>query len=186
MRVGSIIGVCLFLTMVPSSVFAQELAAQTENSYQLPYPGVLPGQTLYPFKEIKESLQGFFIADPYQKAVFSLEQAEKYMQGAYLLFFAKEHSKENLTATLKKAAFYSQETFGLSQDASKQGKDGHIVIDRLLHLLEKQEELLDSMLANTPVVNKEEQTIVQEYKKSALSLRVSIYKYQVLQKKKSL
>jgi hypothetical protein len=54
--------------------------------YNLPYPGILPGNPIYSLKVIRDKIVELMITDPTQRSVFYLLQADKRLAASLLLF----------------------------------------------------------------------------------------------------
>ena len=59
-------------------------------NYQLPYPGILPGSTLYPLKAIRDKIEELLISDPLKKSNFYLLQADKRLAATISLIDLKK------------------------------------------------------------------------------------------------
>lgn len=88
-----------FLIVICPNAYAQEvISLPTQSitptpiptpisvSYELPYPGLLPGSTLYPLKAIRDKILELFISDYTKKSNFYLLQADKRMSASLTLF----------------------------------------------------------------------------------------------------
>ena len=58
----------------------------TTVSYELPYPGILPGSPLYSLKALRDKLMEIFISDPLKKSSFYLLQADKRLAAGLILY----------------------------------------------------------------------------------------------------
>ena len=136
---------CFLIISSLSPVYADEPSitpAPTPVAYQLPYPGLLPDNPLYFLKALRDSVEGFLISSPLQKADFDLLQADKRVNASYLLL-TQENGKEALAATtFSKAENYFEDAISKATEAKKQGMDIHDVVKRLTVANLKHKEVL--------------------------------------------
>lgn len=67
-----------------SSSMATDFAKDT--SYQLPYPGILPDNPLYPLKAFRDQVVNFLITDSIKKSEFYIFAADKHLNSGIYLF----------------------------------------------------------------------------------------------------
>ena len=107
---------CLLFS--PLSVVAQEgsgSAALERVSYDLPHPGILPDNAMYPVKMFRDRVVSMFISDPVKKAEFNLLQADKRLQaGVYLLNKEAAQAELALTAISKGENYLAQKCTNIS------------------------------------------------------------------------
>ncbi|HZJ18329.1 MAG TPA: DUF5667 domain-containing protein [Patescibacteria group bacterium] len=106
--------------------FAQEEKMATApakvESYELPYPGLLPDHPLYFLKMFRDRIIGFFISDPVKKAEFDILQADKRLNGSvYLLYKNTSKADELAISTISKGQNYFDDALGKIKLAKKQG-----------------------------------------------------------------
>lgn len=113
----------LILTLFPVPAFGQtatEAATPTPKvDYQLPYPGLLPGNPFYVLKTIRDRIISLLIADPLKKAEFNLLQADKRLSTAIAL--VKEKKEALAESTISKGENYFEEGVVQLSEARKQG-----------------------------------------------------------------
>jgi hypothetical protein len=106
--------------------FAQEnkmaTAPAAVETYDLPYPGLLPDHPLYFLKMLRDKIIGFFISDPIKKAEFDILQADKRLNGAIYLFYKKSSEKDELAiSTISKGQNYFNDALVKIKLAKQQG-----------------------------------------------------------------
>lgn len=116
----------------------------TPVDYTLPYPGILPGNVLYPLKTFRDRVVSFFITDSAKQAEFDLLQADKRLAAGQSLFAA--HADPALISqTISKGENYFEDAI-INTRAAK--KEGHLVndfLDKLQHAGIKHEQVLYQM-----------------------------------------
>lgn len=107
----------IFVLFVSSNVaYAQESTIvipsptpqpQKTIEYDLPYPGILPGNPLYNLKMIRDRAIEFLISDPRKKAEFYLLQSDKRLNTGVYLFRSQDDKKIDLAvSTISKGENY--------------------------------------------------------------------------------
>src|SRR5258705_6462458 len=125
----------LFFVVGLTPVFAQEVSpaitpTPTPIIYELPYPGLLPGNPLYFFKMIRDSVSGFFTSNPLKKAEFDLHQTDKTIAAAQYLFNQKKNTSL-VIATIARSENYFSDALQKASEATKQGMDAKDLMKRL-------------------------------------------------------
>lgn len=128
---------------------SSESASVNIDEYQLPYPGMLPDNPLYPLKTFRDKIVGFLISDPLKKAEFNVLQADKRLQaGVYLIDKSKKYKLA--IETISKGVNYLEEAFLKTSDAYKQGMDAAAMQDRLEKALAKHESVISALSKKAP------------------------------------
>lgn len=150
----------IFFVLAYQSVNAQEISplptqTPTPVPYELPYPGILPGNPLYGLKTIRDSVVGFFISKPLKKAEYDLLQADKNLQAT--TFLIQQNSDEKtVSATLILAENDFEQAVLKTQEAKKQGINTTVFIPRLVLANKKHQEVITEIIDSTKGdVNKE-------------------------------
>lgn len=133
-----ILGLLFFLFISAHPAFAQELTITTTPvltptvtpTYQLPYPGVLPGQPFYFLKTMRDKFWGVLISNSLKKAEFDLLQTDKNFAAAEILFKKKSDTSLILT-TLTDGRGYFEDALKKSAEANKQGMDASDLLKRM-------------------------------------------------------
>jgi hypothetical protein len=60
-------------------------------SYDLPYPGILPGSPVYSIKLLRDKIVELMTGDPLRRTAFYLLQADKRLSASLLLFDSGNH-----------------------------------------------------------------------------------------------
>lgn len=106
--------------------FAQEEKTATVpakvESYELPYPGLLPDHPLYFLKMLRDKVIGFFISDSIKKAEFDILQADKRLNASVYLLYKKSLQKDELAiSTISKGQNYFDDALVKIKLAKQQG-----------------------------------------------------------------
>jgi len=108
--------------------------------YFLAYPGILPGQFLYPFKMVRDRVWLFLTTDPLQKAQTLLLFADKRLGAGKVLI---ENGKEELgITTISKAEKYLEKALIQGRVAKEKGEDAKKFLESLVKASKKHEEVL--------------------------------------------
>jgi len=142
----------IFITIVilfgvfASFTFAQEDMSLTPTpvDYQLPYPGLLPGNPLYFLKVFRDRVISFLISDPLKKGEFDLLQADKRISGG-LYLFQQNPKNINIGPLVSKGENYFSESISQVDQATKQGEDTSMLLHKMLLSSEKHIEVIDEM-----------------------------------------
>lgn len=132
-----------------SVVSAQEVSPTVSptpaaTTYQLPYPGILPGHPFYFFKSLRDKIWGVMISNPLKKAEFDLLQADKSIASAELLFKQKAE-KSLIFSQLADAGTYFSEALDKSVAAKKQGMDHNDLTKRMAVANQRHQEVVLEM-----------------------------------------
>lgn len=132
----------LFILFFYPSISIASLTPSVD--YQLPYPGILPDNQIYPLKEIRDKIAGFFINNPLKKAEFDLLKADVRMSAAISLVEQKKNV--SLTATtMSNAQDYFSEAINKTGEAKAQGMDTRDFVKRLIIANQKYLEIVKSI-----------------------------------------
>lgn len=136
-------------------VFGQEStqSSQTDANfssaveYQLPYPGILPDNSLYFLKAFRDKVVGFLISDPLKKAEFNLLEADKRLNAGVYVF---EKGKPDLAeSTISKGENYFEEAITKVKSAKAQGMDVSDISRKLFTAADKHREVLSDLELKT-------------------------------------
>ena len=153
-----IIGLCLILLMSSNVVFAQDASTEsvvnnpnptpTDTDYDLPYPGLLPDNSFYFFKVLRDHIIEFLVSDPVKKPEFDLLQANKRLNAG--IFILNEHKGEDQLAltTISKGENYFDDAINKANEAKKQGRLTFEVIGRLTHAATEHQAILIELQKN--------------------------------------
>ena len=84
MRLRVFFLVLLFLTIIPSKVFA-------ESNYVLPYPSSMPGSFFYKIHLIQEKLEKYWYFGDFGQFKYNLKYSDRYLVEAKVLFEYKQY-----------------------------------------------------------------------------------------------
>lgn len=112
--------------------------------YQLPYPGILPGSSLYPLKSLRDKIAGFLIGKPLKKAEFNLIKADVRMSAAVSLLEQKK-SVSLIAKTIVEAEDYFNEAVNKTLEAKAQGMDIRDFVKRLSLANQKHKETMEKI-----------------------------------------
>lgn len=118
---------------------------QTSVQYELPYPGILPDNALYPLKAVRDRLVYFFISDPLKRAQFDLLQADKRLAASQTMQ-TKGGEDQLVSDTTSKAENYFSEAVGNVAQAKKEGRLVNDFLDRLTIAGVKHQQVLYKMM----------------------------------------
>lgn len=140
----------------------------SEVEYQLPYPGILPDNSLYFLKAFRDKVVGFLISDPLKKAEFKLLEADKRLNAGVYVF---EKGKPDLAeSTISKGENYFEEAIREAKSAKAQGMDVSDISRKLFTAADKHGEVISVLESKTDKSRKQ--------KFSSLKKRVSELKTQ--------
>ena len=147
--------------------FAQEEKMATApakvESYELPYPGLLPDHPLYFIKMLRDRIIGFFISDPIKKAEFDILQADKRLNGAVYLFYKKSSEKDELAiSTISKGQNYFSDALVKIKLAKQQGINISDINTKLKASLKGHRLTLKNLESKVSKKTKEELIVSQE------------------------
>ncbi|MBI4097723.1 MAG: hypothetical protein HY426_01670 [Candidatus Levybacteria bacterium] len=153
-----------FIVLITSPVYAKTGLAPTESipiptqslspsptpvmiDYQLPYPGILPGNPLYSLKMIRDRIMEFLISDPLKKSNFYLLQADKRLASSLMLF---EKGEEKLgQTTLSKGQKYLEKSLDKAIEAKESKKDIGDIFARIKNSATKQKQEIEKLGAKS-------------------------------------
>ncbi len=143
----------IFFIMAYQPVNAQEISplpsqTPTPVPYELPYPGILPGNPLYGLKTIRDSVLGFFISNPLKKAEYDLLLSDKDLQATVSLIQQKSDDK-TVSATLALAENNFEQAVLKTQEAKKQGINTTVFMSKLALANKKHQEVIQEMVHST-------------------------------------
>ena len=159
---------CLILfTLV---VFAQATdtlthVLETQEDYQLAYPGLLPDNPLYTIKVIRDRIIEFLIADPLKASEFYLLASDKRLSAGISLL-KKQSSKEQLAySTISKTENYFEKTIQKAKEAKTQGKDITNHARNLKRSLQKHTMIVFSFIEEGP------KNLIEQFKISSARMK---------------
>lgn len=140
-------------SILPFKTFAQTLTpTPTEealepsvDSYQLPYPGILPDSPLYVLKVIRDKIVGFLISDPLTKADFDVLQADKRLSASVYLQKFSPQKQDLIVSTVSKAENYFQEAIDQVNLAKTQGINVTEELGKLASSSKKHDEVIEDI-----------------------------------------
>ena len=118
--------ILFFVTFSPR-VYAKDIALPSISitpmpsvdlpKYDLPYPGILPGNLLYNLKALRDRIMEGLISDPTKKSGFYLLQADKRLSASLMLF----DRGENVLAetTLSKSQNYLEKALVKAEEVNR-------------------------------------------------------------------
>ncbi len=112
--------------------------------YDLPYPGILPGNPLYSLKALRDKFMEILTADPSKKTNFYLLQADKRLAASLLLFDSGKH--ELGEQTLSKSQNYLEESINEVGAARGMNENVDEVAEKLQVSSKKQIEEINKLL----------------------------------------
>jgi len=116
------------------------LPTPSSVDYFLTYPGVLPGNFLYPLKMVRDRIWLFLTTDPLQKAQTLLLFADKRLGAGKVLI---EKGKKDLgITTLSKAEKYLERALIQGKIAREKGKESESFFNTLEKASQKHQEVL--------------------------------------------
>jgi|SRR3989339_388914 len=137
----------LFLIVSPLRSYAHTFTDATDSAkidYFLPYPGILPGSTLYPLKALRDRMIEFFISDPGKKAEFYILQADKRLNAAVMLL---ERGKGDLSeTTVSKAEKYLERALNETERYKNRGRNVYWVLGNIDRSLREHHEILHELM----------------------------------------
>ena len=146
-----VLGVLIFAWGILFVSFGKTLASTTPTAlptpasvdYFLAYPGILPGNFLYPLKMVRDRIWLFLTPDPLQKAQTLLLFADKRLGAGKALI---EKGKESLgITTLSKAEKYLERALFQAKIAKEKGKDTEFFFNILEKASQKHQEVLEEI-----------------------------------------
>lgn len=135
----------LLVFLFSLSSFSSKIYAEAEKvNYELPYPGLLPDNSLYFLRATRDRIVSFLISDPLKKAEFNLLQADKRLNaGIYLI----TKGKISLAlSTVSKAENYFEEALRKIEEAKAQGMSISELEERLRDSAKKHKQELGNII----------------------------------------
>lgn len=137
--------IVLIFLIFPSVSYGQEASPTPKPvEYTLPYPGLLPDHPLYFLREVRDSLQNFFVSNPLRKAEFYLLQADKDISASSMLS-QKKRTAALAGATANESQNHFEKAIDAVKDAKKQGLDTQEIAKKLVQANEKHQEIIKQM-----------------------------------------
>lgn len=139
---------CLPITTTAASVIDQtqlQHALHASIQYELPYPGILPNNILYPLKTLRDKIIGFLIADTVKKSQFNLLQADKRLAASEDML-AKGGEDTLVSETSSKAENYFAEAITSASQAKTEGRLVNDLLETLHTAGIKHEQVLYTMM----------------------------------------
>ena len=126
MKIFFFVFILFFVTFSPR-VYAKDIVLPSISitpmpsvdlpKYDLPYPGILPGNLLYNLKALRDRIMEGLISDPTKKSGFYLLQADKRLSASLMLF----DRGENVLAetTLSKSQNYLEKALVKAEEVNR-------------------------------------------------------------------
>lgn len=130
-------------TATSSPVISQPMAASSD--YFLPFPGILPDNSLYFLKTFRDRVVSFFISDPLKRSSFDLLQSDKRMNSVTFLSAEPKPDRALMITTISKALNYYEEGINELRTARKIGESVTDLKGQYRNAASRYEELLQSM-----------------------------------------
>lgn len=118
---------------------------QTNVDYELPYPGLLPDNFLYPLKVLRDRVVSFFISDPQKKAEFDLLQADKRLAAGESLLQENTPNNDLISQTISKGENYFADAVVQISLARQQGQVINDFLSKLQNASIKHQQVLYGM-----------------------------------------
>ncbi len=132
----------------PSALIdSSPLAGLKEVDYYLPYPGILPDHPLYWLKMIRDRILLILAKEPTARFQRLLLYADKRIGAAEALIKGRKETLGVSTAT--KAEKYLQQAVEAAEKLKEEGKLTAIASDQIKKAVEKHNQLLGELLAET-------------------------------------
>ncbi len=148
--------VCLVLILVAilslsTKTYAQELMMEEESistdtpkvekiNYNMPYPGLLPGNPLYNLKVLRDKIVSTLISDSLKKASFDLLASDKRANAATFLF---DKNKNDIAIdTLSKSNNYFDDAIVNIEKAKKMNEDIQPLLEQMKQSIRKHQEII--------------------------------------------
>lgn len=150
----------LLFSLVFKTAYAQELLSVSPSStptpkptsieYTLPYPGILPGNPIYPLKVFRDRLVEFFISDPLKKGEFYLLQADKHLSAGQILVAQNSKNYPLAETTISKGENYMQMALDQVPVIKATQREDRELLNTLITALKKHQEVIKSLQKNAP------------------------------------
>lgn len=116
-------------------------------NYQLPDPGILPDNSIYILKTIRDKISIFIIGNPLKRAEFNLIKADTRISAA--LFLSEQEKNASLTEeTALKAEDYFEQALNSALETKAQGIDVDDFVKRLATANKKHQEVIEIIEKN--------------------------------------
>ena len=151
----------LLLIVAPLRSYAHTFPEATDSAkidYFLPYPGMLPGSTLYPLKALRDRIIEFFISDPGKKAEFYILQADKRINAGVMLLEKGEGGLSE--TTVSKAEKYLERALNESERYKNKGRNVYWILGNIDKSIREHHEILHDL------VDKSEGDLAKKYSQS--------------------
>lgn len=141
----------VFLIFFQTKSFAKDLTVEEESTasqtpkveqvnYDLPYPGLLPGNPLYNLKVLRDRIVSVLISDPLKKAEFDILASDKRINAGLFLL---DRKKETLAIdTISKGNNYFHDALGSIEKAKKMNVEIKPLLERMKQSVKKHQEVL--------------------------------------------
>lgn len=123
--------------------------AQKSVEYELPYPGILPGNFFYFFKTSRDTVFDFFIKDPIKKAEFNIERADKNLKAAIIVSEKGDFNQEMAEEVIAKSQGFYEEALEKLEQADSQNSEVSSLVLKLKKSLLKQEEVIKGLIKDS-------------------------------------
>lgn len=131
-------------TQIPLPSLSPSPTPEENVEYELPYPGILPGNFFYNIKIARDRITDFLIQDPLEKANFYLLQADKRSSAGLMLF---EKGKQELgETTISKSQNYHEKSLGKAIEAKSRGDNIGEITGKLETSIAKQKQEIKRIL----------------------------------------
>lgn len=161
------ITVSVVVSLHPQKAFAQDSqASPTPVHYDLSYPGLLPDHPFYFLKNARDTMVGFFIGQPLDKAAFALKQADKHVAAGTVVLKQKndiQMAKESFAVSQKDIEVAIEQTLS----AQKQGMPVEEMIGKLKNECKKHQMIIEDVYYSVSV---EEKKLLDDERKKAEKL----------------
>lgn len=145
--------VAIYIPLVTANAQAASSSSKpVDIAYQLPYPGMLPGNPLYFLKTIRDDLTAFFISKPLDKAKFELMQSDKNVEASYLLVSQHNNTQASLQ-TFSQSQDDFEQAIIQTANAKKQGYNTKEIISQLVESNQKHAQILHAISQQTGNTN---------------------------------
>ncbi len=136
----------LLVALLLTFLFPHKTFSQTPSrvEYELPYPGLLPGNPIYPLKALRDKIFEIIIADPLKKSEYHLLQADKRLAAAALLFEKGEEEKGE--QTLSKGINYLEKSISVIDQAKEQRQEVGEIAGKIKTSSRKHVEIINNLI----------------------------------------
>lgn len=155
-----IIFLIFFATLfLPRNIFAQNITipmptisitpsvGPTPINYELPYPGILPGNPLYSLKLLRDRITDLLTSSSLKKSNFYLLQADKRLAASLILY--KEGNTKLAGETLTRGVDYLERSYDKMLEVDKNSEDVLDIHQKLQTSAEKQLEEIEKLIESS-------------------------------------